>query len=86
MLQKCAFPYKTCDPSSNPLDALLLQDLKHDACHVNLDVCGCTERQFVIRQPKRTALSYTIQVNSWVKSNSIYLDENDFNSDIGIVS
>ncbi|XP_054261537.1 actin-related protein 8 isoform X2 [Macrosteles quadrilineatus] len=58
LLQKCAFPYKGCDPATNPLDAALLQNLKHDACHVNLDVCGCTERQFVIPP----GLSYTIQM------------------------
>lgn len=63
LLQKCTFPYKNCDPNKNPLDAVLLQNLKHEACHVNLDVCGCTERQFVIRQPQRPVLSYTIQVS-----------------------
>ncbi|KAG8332324.1 actin-related protein 8-like isoform X1 [Homalodisca vitripennis] len=62
LLQKCAFPYKGCDPGNNSLDALLLQNLKHDSCHINLDVCGCTERQFLIQQPKLTCISYTIQM------------------------
>lgn len=35
LLQKCAFPYAQCNPS-NRLDAILLQKLKEDFCHVDL--------------------------------------------------
>lgn len=35
LLQKCAFPYKTCNPDSK-LDAMLLKSLKENFCHVNL--------------------------------------------------
>uniref|UniRef100_A0A8D8VG47 Actin-related protein 8 n=1 Tax=Cacopsylla melanoneura TaxID=428564 RepID=A0A8D8VG47_9HEMI len=61
LLQKCAFPYK-CDPNLSTLDAILLQKLKHDFCHVNLDVCGCFEKSFIVRQPKKPATSFVIQV------------------------
>lgn len=63
LLQKCAFPYTQCDPSTLRLDAFLMQKLKHDFCHVHLDVCGCYEKTFVIRQPRKPVQRYTIQVN-----------------------
>ncbi|XP_065223415.1 actin-related protein 8 [Planococcus citri] len=62
LLQKCAFPYSECDPTKLRLDAYLMQKLKHDFCHVHLDVCGCYEKTFVIRQPKKSVQRYTIQV------------------------
>ncbi|CAL7942719.1 unnamed protein product [Xylocopa violacea] len=61
LLQKCAFPYKTCDPS-NKLDALLLNQLKKDFCHVDLNVCGSQEKTFVVRKPKQQTERYTLQV------------------------
>lgn len=61
LLQKCAFPYK-CDPSLSVLDAVLLQNLKREFCHVNLDVCGCSEKSFAVRQPKKPVTSFVIQV------------------------
>ncbi|XP_075228327.1 actin-related protein 8 isoform X2 [Lycorma delicatula] len=62
LLQKCAFPYKTCDPKNSMLDAMLLQQLKHDCCHVNLDVCGSMEKSFIVKQPKTPSVKYTIQM------------------------
>jgi hypothetical protein len=35
LLQKCSFPYRVCDPSKMS-DALLLQRLKEEFCHVDL--------------------------------------------------
>ncbi|XP_018330352.1 actin-related protein 8 isoform X2 [Agrilus planipennis] len=61
LLQKCAFPYKTCN-EQNKLDSMLLRKLKEDFCHVNLDVCGSQERTFILKQPERPVLQYTIQV------------------------
>ncbi|XP_076756676.1 actin-related protein 8 isoform X1 [Xylocopa sonorina] len=61
LLQKCAFPYKACDPS-NKLDALLLNQLKKDFCHVDLNVCGSQEKTFVVRKPKQQTERYTLQV------------------------
>ncbi|XP_071639578.1 actin-related protein 8 [Temnothorax longispinosus] len=61
LLQKSAFPYKSCD-SINKLDALLLEQLKIDFCHVDLNVCGSQEKTFVVRKPKQQTETYTMQV------------------------
>ncbi|XP_043280182.1 actin-related protein 8 [Venturia canescens] len=61
LLQKCAFPYKNCEPS-NRLDALLLSQMKQDFCHVDLNVCGSQEKTFVVRKPKQPTEKYTLQV------------------------
>lgn len=61
LLQKCAFPYKTCT-DKNKLDCMLLRKLKEDFCHVNLDVCGSQEKTFVLKQPDKPVMQYTIQV------------------------
>lgn len=65
LLQKCAFPYKACD-LSNKLDALLLNQLKKDFCHVDLNVCGSQEKTFVVRKPKQQTEKYTLQVSIYV--------------------
>ncbi|XP_015184816.1 PREDICTED: actin-related protein 8 [Polistes dominula] len=61
LLQKCAFPYKSCDPFDK-LDALLLNQLKKDFCHVDLNICGSQEKTFIVRKPKRQTEKYTLQV------------------------
>ncbi|XP_047117171.1 actin-related protein 8 isoform X1 [Schistocerca piceifrons] len=61
LLQKCAFPYRTCNPDSK-LDAMLLRQLKENFCHVNLDICGSQEKSFVLKQPNRPTRKYTLQV------------------------
>jgi len=61
LLQKSAFPYKSCDPT-NKLDALLLEQLKIDFCHVDLNVCGSQEKTFIVRKPKQQTETYTMQV------------------------
>ncbi|KAK9507119.1 hypothetical protein O3M35_008928 [Rhynocoris fuscipes] len=61
LLNKCGFPYKDCNPLL-PLDALLLEKFKQESCHVDLDVCGCRERSFIINQPQREPVRYTVQV------------------------
>lgn len=63
LLQKSAFPYKLCDPS-NQEDAILLDQLKRDFCHVDLDVCGSQEKTFTVRKPKTNTETYTIQVSN----------------------
>ncbi|KAJ8667492.1 hypothetical protein QAD02_009155 [Eretmocerus hayati] len=61
LLQKSAFPYKTCDPS-NQLDALLLDQLKRDFCHVDLNICGAQEKSFMVKKPQLPIEVYTMQV------------------------
>ena len=62
LLQKSAFPYKNCDPA-NYLDALLLDELKINFCHVDLNICGSQEKTFVVKKPKYPVEKYTIQVS-----------------------
>ncbi|XP_014251830.1 actin-related protein 8 isoform X2 [Cimex lectularius] len=45
LLNRCGFPYKECDLTNN-YDALLIEKIKQESCHVNLDVCGCKEKTF----------------------------------------
>lgn len=47
--EKYNFPY-LCS-LDNPLDSLMMQDLKEKMCHVNLDICGAQDRSFMIRRP-----------------------------------
>ncbi|XP_055716979.1 actin-related protein 8 [Phlebotomus papatasi] len=62
LLQKCAFPYKTCKDIL-PQDAVLLKKLKEDFCHVNLDICGSEEKHFDVMQPgKAFGQRFTLQV------------------------
>ncbi|XP_011305453.1 actin-related protein 8, partial [Fopius arisanus] len=61
LLQKCAFPYKTCDPL-NRMDALLLNQLKEDFCHVDLNICGSQEKIFTVKKPKISTEKYIMQV------------------------
>lgn len=61
LLQKCAFPYKDCR-EYNKLDCMLLRKLKEEFCHVNLDICGSQEKKFIVKQPGRPVVQYTIQV------------------------
>lgn len=61
LLQKSAFPYKNCDPA-NRLDAILLDQLKKDFCHVDMNVCGSQEKTFSVKKPRQPAENYTIQV------------------------
>nr|XP_018899502.1 PREDICTED: actin-related protein 8 isoform X2 [Bemisia tabaci] len=62
LLQRAAFPYTTANPTISYHDAVLLQKLKHDLCHVNMDICGCQEKNFAVRQPGKPAVRYTFQV------------------------
>ncbi|XP_015118934.1 actin-related protein 8 isoform X2 [Diachasma alloeum] len=61
LLQKCAFPYKKCDPADK-IDALLLNQLKKDFCHVDLNICGSQEKTFTVRRPKIPSEQHILQV------------------------
>ncbi|XP_046390968.1 actin-related protein 8 [Ischnura elegans] len=61
LLQKCAFPYRQCNPS-NRLDGWLLHQLKENFCHVDLDNCGPQEKSFYVRQPSVPVQKFTLQV------------------------
>ena len=48
MLRQNNFPYKECDPCKNIIDAEMLQKLKEENCHMNLDICGTAEKSFSV--------------------------------------
>lgn len=43
-------------------DSLLMEHLKQEFCHLNLDKCGCMERTVTIKKPEKPQMEYTIQV------------------------
>lgn len=62
LLQKSGFPYKGC-VSHHYSDAVLLDQLKKDFCHVDLNICGSREKVFIVKKPKHPMEKFTIQVN-----------------------
>lgn len=42
-------------------DAILLTKLKEDFCHVDLNVCGSSEKSFIINRPDQSPVKYTLQ-------------------------
>jgi actin-related protein 8 len=61
LLQKCSFPYKECQPKNNQ-DAALLNHLKEQYCHIDLDICGSQEKSFIINRPDQSPVRYVLQV------------------------
>ncbi|XP_059488672.1 actin-related protein 8 isoform X2 [Neocloeon triangulifer] len=61
LLQKCSFPYKQCNLLKTK-DAVLLQKLKEDFCHVDLDICGPREKSFEITSSEGCVQRVTLQV------------------------
>ncbi|KAG5680111.1 hypothetical protein PVAND_009637 [Polypedilum vanderplanki] len=61
LLQKSSFPYKECQPSNNQ-DAALLNHLKEEYCHIDLDVCGANEKSFIINRPEQPPVRYVLQM------------------------
>ncbi|KAK7085058.1 Actin-related protein 8 [Halocaridina rubra] len=60
LLKKCGFPHQV-NPEEK-MDVMLLSKLKHEFCHVNLNVCGAQENTFSVRTPGKLPSSYTIQM------------------------
>jgi len=61
LLQKCSFPYKECQ-TQNYQDAALLNHLKEQYCHIDLDICGSQEKSFIINRPDQSPVRYVLQV------------------------
>lgn len=61
LLQKCSFPYKECNPKNNQ-DAALLNHLKEQYCHIDLDICGSQEKSFIINRPNQSPSRYVLQI------------------------
>lgn len=47
---------------TNYYDAILLDRLKQEFCHLNLDKCGAVQRVISIMKPTKHHVQYTIQV------------------------
>lgn len=67
LLKKCSFPYHECNPITSYYDATLLNHLKQEFCHLNLDRCGAVQRTVTVVKPSNKCVQYTIQVilNKW---------------------
>ena len=50
LLRQSNFPYKDCRPGSVAGDAALLDRLKTDNCHMDLDICGTAEKAFDVKK------------------------------------
>ncbi len=51
LLKQIEFPYKSCSPDTNHFDALLIEKLKQENCHLDLDICGTAEKIFSVTSP-----------------------------------
>ncbi|XP_045618086.1 actin-related protein 8 isoform X1 [Procambarus clarkii] len=60
LLKKCGFPHQV--NLHKKLDAMLLNKLKHEFCHVNLNECGAQEKTFSVHNPGEVPSTYTIQM------------------------
>lgn len=49
---------------SNYYDSVLLNQLKQEFCHLNLDRCGAVQRTVNVMKPNKKQVQYTIQVIS----------------------
>lgn len=67
LLKKCCFPYHDCNPMSNYYDAMLLDQLKQEFCHLNLDRCGAIQKTVTVKKSSKKHVKYTVQVNNKTK-------------------
>ena len=61
LIKQRNFPFASCKPQSR-ICGVLLQELKENCCHVNLDICDVQQKQFTVQIPEQPALSYTFFV------------------------
>lgn len=61
LLKQRGFPYSECKSESR-LGGMLLQEIKENCCHINLNICGAHEKQFQVRIPDQPILQYTFLV------------------------
>lgn len=62
LLKKCCFPYKECNPLMSYHDAILLDRLKREFCHLNMDKCGLIRRTVTVMKPQEKKMQFTILV------------------------
>ncbi|RWS22642.1 actin-related protein 8-like protein [Leptotrombidium deliense] len=59
LLKQRSFPYSECKSESR-VGGMLLQELKENFCHLDINLCGVRERQFQVRIPEQPVLQYNI--------------------------
>lgn len=50
-------------------DAMLLDQLKQEFCHLNLDRCGAIQKTVTVKKSSKKHVKYTVQVNIKSKKN-----------------
>ena len=64
LLEQSEFPYKNCNLQSNFAEIQLLENLKIDNCHLDLDICGTAEKTFLVKEKgKEKAHQYTVYLS-----------------------
>ncbi|XP_032825583.1 actin-related protein 8 [Petromyzon marinus] len=61
LMQRSGFPYRECQ-LANRMNALLLQQLKENFCHLDQDISGFQDHEFQVRQPDSVALLYQFKL------------------------
>lgn len=52
LLENIEFPYSQCQPDDRAFDADLMEKLKMENCHLDLDICGTAEKHFIVSSPE----------------------------------
>ena len=60
-MEQIEFPYKECQLGNRIADVQLIEQLKIDNCHLDLDICGTAEKSFLVKEREQDkALRYTV--------------------------
>ena len=63
-MEQIEFPYQNCQPMKRITDAQLLEKLKIENCHFDLDICGTAEETFLVSSPgSNEAFRYTVYLS-----------------------
>ena len=63
-MEQIEFPYQDCQPMKKVTDAQLLEELKIENCHLDLDICGTAEKAFLVSTPGSSeAYRYTVYLS-----------------------
>ena len=63
-MEQIEFPYQNCQPMKRITDAQLLEKLKIENCHFDLDICGTAEETFLVSSlGSNEAFRYTVYLS-----------------------
>ena len=77
LLEQIEFPYTDCQPMCRSYDAQLIEKLKTENCHLDLDICGTAEKHFIVSSPGMYVNVLGFFLSSWCarpKISLIFLD------------